>query len=92
VRIPFAGGVPEPVLQVVRLGPFSCARAPATLCVIPEQTADHKQVVVTAFDPIKGRGPEVARFDLPRDMNLLVYNLYMRAFPRWLSSCLRAEL
>ena len=75
VRIPVAGGAPEPMFQVVRPGPYSCARAPSNLCVVPQQTADHKQVTVTAFDPIKGRGAELARFDLDRDMNLLVNNL-----------------
>jgi len=75
VRIPVAGGTPEPMFQVVRPGPYSCARAPSNLCVVPEQTADHKQVTVTAFDPIKGRGAELARFDLDPNMNLLVNNL-----------------
>ena len=75
VRIPVAGGTPEPMFQVVRPGPYSCARAPSNLCVVPEQTADHKQVTVTAFDPIKGRGAELARFDLDPNMNVLVNNL-----------------
>jgi serine/threonine protein kinase len=75
VRIPLSGGAPETVFQVVRPGAFSCTRPPSTLCVIPEQTEDHKQMVVTAFDPIKGRGPELARFDLVRDIDVLLENL-----------------
>jgi eukaryotic-like serine/threonine-protein kinase len=75
VRIPVAGGVPVEILQTFRPGPFSCARAPSRLCVIPEQTADHKQMIVTAFDPEKGRGPELARFDLNRDINLTIENI-----------------
>jgi eukaryotic-like serine/threonine-protein kinase len=75
VRIPISGGSPQPIFQVVRAGPYSCARAPSTLCVLPEQTADHKQLVVTAFDPIKGRGGELIRFDLGREINLDVENL-----------------
>jgi serine/threonine protein kinase len=75
VRIPVAGGVPVEIFQTFRPGPFSCARAPSMLCVIPEQTADHKQMIVTAFDPEKGRGPELARFDLNRDINLTIENI-----------------
>ena len=75
VRIPIAGGAPEAIFPVVRPGIFSCARPPSYLCVIPEQTEDHKQMVVTAFDPIKGRGAELARFDLARDFDVLVDNL-----------------
>jgi serine/threonine protein kinase len=75
MRIPVAGGTPEPMFQIVRPGPYSCARAPSNLCVVPERTSDQKQVTVTAFDPVKGRGAELARFDLGRDMNFLVNNL-----------------
>jgi hypothetical protein len=42
-----------------------CARAPATLCLVAERTEDEKQLVFTAFDPVKGRGREVAR--IPTD-------------------------
>jgi hypothetical protein len=41
-----------------------CARAPSTLCVITEQTADRKQLIFTAFDPIRGRGHELARYEI----------------------------
>jgi Tol biopolymer transport system component len=70
VRVPATGGNPEEILRVVRPISLSCARAPANLCVISEQSADHKQMVVTTFDPAKGRGPEIARFDLARDIDL----------------------
>ena len=75
VRIPTAGGAPEPMFQVVRPGPYSCARSPSSLCVIPELTADHRQVTVTSFDPIKGRGRELAHLDLDRPINFPVNNL-----------------
>jgi hypothetical protein len=38
--------------------------------VIAEKTADEKQMVVSSFDPIKGRGTELARFDLGQDLDL----------------------
>lgn len=41
-----------------------CSRPPSNLCAVAEQTADHKQAVITSFDPVKGRGPELAKFDL----------------------------
>jgi Tol biopolymer transport system component len=40
---------------------FHCARAPASLCVVEEQT--EKQLVFTSFDPLKGRGREVASIE-----------------------------
>ena len=81
VRIPTAGGAPEPMFQVVRPGPYSCARAPSSLCVIPELTADHRQVTVTSFDPIKGRGRELAHLDLDRAINFPVNNLLCKLSP-----------
>jgi len=80
MRIPITGGNPEQMFRVVRPGPFSCART-KPICVIPEQTADHKQMVVTTFDPIAGRGPELARFDLSRDIDLTVDNILCAISP-----------
>jgi len=40
------------------------ARSPSNLCAIAEPTEDRKRMIVTALDPIKGRGPELIRFDL----------------------------
>ena len=75
VRIPVAGGNPEPLFQVSRPSPVSCSRPPANVCVIAEQSDDHKQMIVSRLDPLKGRGPELARFDLRRDVDLFVDNL-----------------
>ena len=41
-----------------------CARPPSNSCAVAEQSDDHKQMIITVFDPVKGRGPELARFDL----------------------------
>ena len=56
MRIPASGGVPQFVLETRNLLDFRCARAPASLCVIFETSQDRKQLVITAFDPLKGRG------------------------------------
>jgi Tol biopolymer transport system component len=34
------------------------------LCAIAEPTDDHKQVTITTLDPLSGRGPDLARFNL----------------------------
>jgi eukaryotic-like serine/threonine-protein kinase len=61
MRVPITGGTPELVLTLP--GDIEdrqrCARSPATLCVIAERTTDRKQLVFTAFDPLKGRGREL---------------------------------
>jgi eukaryotic-like serine/threonine-protein kinase len=52
-----------------------CARSPATLCAIAERSADRKQLVFTTFDPVKGRGRELATWksdetaDYPWDLS-----------------------
>jgi Tol biopolymer transport system component len=43
---------------------ISCARAPSNLCVVAEPTEERKRLIVTAFDPVKGRGAELLRLDL----------------------------
>jgi|SRR5579864_774019 len=81
VRVPVTGGTPEEVFRTVRPSPFSCTRAPSNLCVIGEQSADHKQMIVTAFDVVNGRGPELARFHLSRDIDLSVDNILCAISP-----------
>ena len=63
MRVPMGGGTPQPVLTALIYGQPACARSPASLCVFAEYTPDHKQLVFTAFDPVKGRGSELTRFD-----------------------------
>ena len=81
VRVPIAGGAPELIFDMATPGAVSCAKAPSHLCVAAEQTSDHKQMVVTSFDPIKGRGDELARIDLDRDIDPLVENLFCVVSP-----------
>jgi serine/threonine protein kinase len=71
-RVPITGG-PSQLVTTVPPGHrdwILCARSPSTLCVVNEPTADGKQFVISAFDPMKGRGPELARFDLDPTANL----------------------
>jgi hypothetical protein len=63
--MPVNGGPSEPVLTA-RNGQDNiarCAVAPASLCVLAEATPDNKQLIFTAFDPVKGRGSELLRID-----------------------------
>jgi DNA-binding winged helix-turn-helix (wHTH) protein/Tol biopolymer transport system component len=65
MRIPIHGGEPHQVL-VLTTEPYSrprCTFAPANLCAIVEQSADGKPLIFTAFDALKGRGAEIARFE-----------------------------
>ena len=81
VRIPITGGTPETILPLSRPSPVSCARPPAKMCVIAEVTDDQKQMIVSAFDAIKGRGPELTRFDLDRNVDVFVDNLLCAISP-----------
>lgn len=56
MRIPVNGGMPQFVLETRNEDEFECARAPGTLCVIMDLSEDQKQLTITAFDPLKGRG------------------------------------
>ncbi len=76
MRISVNGGAPESVLTLTMppepnwyLGMHSyerprCAKSPAKLCAIAERTPDGSQLVFTGFDPIKGRGRELLRFNI----------------------------
>jgi serine/threonine protein kinase len=66
-RVPVNGGASQEILKVVSSGadnPVRCSWAPATLCVLAEPSADHKQLVLTALDVMKGRGQELLRYDI----------------------------
>jgi serine/threonine protein kinase/Tol biopolymer transport system component len=62
-RVPVSGGPSQLVLTAHGWSTHSCARAPVTLCVVGERTEDEKQLVFTAFDPVKGRGGEITRVE-----------------------------
>jgi len=81
VRIPASGGSPESMFDVVRPGVMSCSKGPSAMCVIPEQTSDHKQMVVSSFDPLKGRGAEIARYEMVENLGLMSDNLICSISP-----------
>jgi Tol biopolymer transport system component len=63
MRIPVAGGVPQSVLETRSWQDYWCARAPANLCEITESSQDRKQLMITAFDPLKGKGKVLRTID-----------------------------
>jgi len=64
MRVPITGGPPQLVFVARPNSPIRCARLPSTLCLVGEPTEGFKQIVFTTFDPVKGRGTELTRFDL----------------------------
>jgi len=63
LRVPITGGVSELVLKAQPGAMFHCARAPSHRCVIGERTADSRRLVLTAFDPVTGRGAPLVKLD-----------------------------
>jgi Tol biopolymer transport system component len=64
MRVPITGGPPEQLLVMKPDSLLTCAKSPSELCVIAEPSDDRKLVTVTTLDPVHGRGPELAHFDL----------------------------
>ncbi len=62
MRVPITGGPSELVLET-HIDNYRCPKSPANLCVFCEHSADNKQMIFTALDPLKGRGRELARYD-----------------------------
>ena len=73
VRVPLTGGSPEQLFQVREGSLISCSKAPSNLCTVAEQSDDRKEMTITAFDPLKGRGHELARFEIDPDIDLSRY-------------------
>lgn len=64
MRVPVAGGPSEELYGAKPSSALTCATFPSVLCVIAEPSDDRKQMTVWTLDPVHGRGPELARFDL----------------------------
>jgi len=69
MRLPLAGGAPQPVLQTKGMTNQQCARAPATLCLY-SIVADGR-FTLFSFDPMKGKGAQVYEIkdDIPQVYN-----------------------
>ena len=63
MRVPITGGPSEFVLTAHFPAYPMCTKLPANLCAIYEEDYDRKQITLTAFDPLGGRGRELARIE-----------------------------
>jgi Tol biopolymer transport system component len=64
MRVPIDGGTPEAILTSSQAGALLCARPLSNVCAIAERSESRKQIVVTSIDPVRGRGLELARFNI----------------------------
>ena len=64
MRISIEGGASQELFIAKRWSLLSCPRTPLSPCVIGEPSEDGKQLIVSAIDLLKGRGPVLLRFDL----------------------------
>jgi eukaryotic-like serine/threonine-protein kinase len=64
MRVPVDGGPSQEMFVAATWSLFTCPISRSATCVIAEPTQDNKQLIVATLDPMKGRGPELARFDL----------------------------
>jgi len=64
MRVPTSGGPPQLVLEGRGISGLACARSPSALCVFSERTSDDRQLIFSAFDPVRGRGQELTRINL----------------------------
>jgi len=63
-RVPTSGGPPQLIASADLIG-IRCARSPSTLCITADVSRpDLKHLRFLSFDPIKGVGSEVTKFDL----------------------------
>jgi Tol biopolymer transport system component len=63
MRMPVGGGPSQLVLEARGIDDYHCAPAPAALCVLGERSADGKQILLTSFDPVGGRGHQVGKIE-----------------------------
>ncbi len=73
MRVPITGGTPELIFPLREGSSIFCSRPPANQCAVAEESQDRKTMIVTAFDPVKGRGGELARFNLNRSEDIDPY-------------------
>ena len=66
MRIPIGGGPSEPVMQAPKDN-YRCTKLPINICVFDEYSQDHRQLIFTSLDAMKGRGRELLRYDTDAD-------------------------
>jgi DNA-binding winged helix-turn-helix (wHTH) protein/Tol biopolymer transport system component len=64
MRVPVSGGPSQFVLEARDYFNHSCTQAPLQFCLLGEQNMQRTLLLLTTFDPLRGRGAELARFEL----------------------------
>jgi len=77
MRIPLAGASPELVTTALAdpMTGIRCARPPSDVCVLGERSEDRKHSIFTSIDPLRGRGPKLARFDLDPNIEFFTFDV-----------------
>jgi len=76
MRVPLWGGPSEMVLEGGKsINRVACSRSPATRCVLGEESSERKQYIFTDFDPMKGKGRELARVILEQPVDNYFWSL-----------------
>jgi Tol biopolymer transport system component len=62
MRVSASGGPAYRVIEAPSMDWPSCARSPSTRCVLAQRRSN--QMIFSALDPMRGKGPELARTDV----------------------------
>jgi Tol biopolymer transport system component len=60
-RVAVNGGAPQPLFEVPGLSDMYCTNRAANFCTYSAQPTDRRSLIVTAFDPVAGKGKELLR-------------------------------
>jgi len=63
LRVPIAGGAPQPVLDASAGAQFRCPSQPGRDCILSEEKNGRRQLIFTAFETVRGRKGEVAKME-----------------------------
>jgi len=63
MKMPISGGTPRHVITQQRTFDVVCARVHGKRCVLIEGFAERKELSVTEFDPMRGKGHELVRIE-----------------------------
>jgi len=69
MRVPIDGGTPQQLFESKAYAEMACTKSAGGLCAIAEPSDDLKQVIVSSVEVSKGRGAELARFDIDPKLN-----------------------
>jgi serine/threonine protein kinase/Tol biopolymer transport system component len=69
LRVPITGGTPQLILRDDLADVVRCAQYPAVMCAIATPGGDKSHLLFTSFDPVLGRGHQLARIEIEPDLN-----------------------